>query len=209
MSFDLYHSHKSLVSWESTGPRSARYEESLSHLSRHPSRWAIAGQREQVSQAQMWAPWWPHPQNDRTEIREDREVERFQERERENGKGDSVVWMRELRPPEAREAERTDVGDSEQEVEAAACHTQGNHVRCPRGAQIFSLSRGHAPCWAPQNVTNQSCWPPPSIKIDQRPDWKFRKGLIGAPAAAEGSKDKQQFPLLAPWKKPTFNYLGI
>ena len=46
--------------------------------------------------------------------------------------------MRELRPPEAREAERTDVGDSEQEVEAAACHTQGNHVRCPRGAQIFS-----------------------------------------------------------------------
>ena len=34
MSFDPYHSHKSLVSWESAGPRSARYEESLSHLSR-------------------------------------------------------------------------------------------------------------------------------------------------------------------------------
>ena len=38
---------------------------------------------------------------------------------------------------------------------------------------------------------------PQSIGIDQRPD-KYRQGFIGAPAAAAGNKNKQQFPLLAP-----------
>ena len=38
---------------------------------------------------------------------------------------------------------------------------------------------------------------PQSIEIDQRPDKKFGEGCIGAPAAARGSEDKQQAPLLA------------
>ena len=32
-------------------------------------------------------------------------------------------------------------------------------------------------------VTNQGSWPPQSVKIDQRPDKKFRQGFMGAPAA--------------------------
>ena len=38
---------------------------------------------------------------------------------------------------------------------------------------------------------------PQSIEIDQRPGKKFRQGPFGVPAAAVGSKNKQQFPLLA------------
>ena len=39
---------------------------------------------------------------------------------------------------------------------------------------------------------------PQSIEIDQRPDKKFSQGFIGASTATEGSKNKEQFPLLAP-----------
>ena len=34
------------------------------------------------------------------------------------------------------------------------------------------------------------------IEIDYRPDKKFRQGFIEAPTAPEGSKNKEQFPLL-------------
>ena len=37
---------------------------------------------------------------------------------------------------------------------------------------------------------------PQSIEIDQRPDKKFSQGFIGASTATEGSKNKEQFPLL-------------
>ena len=38
---------------------------------------------------------------------------------------------------------------------------------------------------------------PQSIEIDQRADEKFRRGFIGAPAAAAWSENRQQVPLLA------------
>ena len=38
---------------------------------------------------------------------------------------------------------------------------------------------------------------PQSIEIDCRLDKKLRQGCIGVPAAAEGSENKQQNPLLA------------
>ena len=38
---------------------------------------------------------------------------------------------------------------------------------------------------------------PQSLDIDYRLDKKFRQGFFGVPAAAEGSKNKQQNPLLA------------
>ena len=38
---------------------------------------------------------------------------------------------------------------------------------------------------------------PQSIEIDKRPDKKFRQRFTGAPAAAAGSENKQQFPSLA------------
>ena len=37
---------------------------------------------------------------------------------------------------------------------------------------------------------------PQSIEIDQRPDKRFSQGFIGASTATEGSKNKEQFPLL-------------
>ena len=38
---------------------------------------------------------------------------------------------------------------------------------------------------------------PQAIEIAQGPDKKFKQGFIGAPAAAEGSENKQQVPLLS------------
>ena len=42
-------------------------------------------------------------------------------------------------------------------------------------------------------VTNQGFWPPQSIKIDQRPDKKFRQGFMGTPAAQRGWKQVTGF----------------
>ena len=117
--------------------------------------------------------------------------------------------MRELRPPEAREAERTNVGDSEQEVEAAACHTQGNHVRCPRGAQILS-SVGVDPHFGHHRLL------PTRVvglfhqqKLIRKQTRSSGKALLGPLLKQRGVRTGNSFPCLLPEKKPTFYYLGV
>ena len=43
-----------------------------------------------------------------------------------------------------------------------------------------------------KTVNDLGSWPPWSIGVDQRPDIKFRQGLIGVPAAPGGSEENKQ-----------------
>ena len=44
--------------------------------------------------------------------------------------------------------------------------------------------------------TDLGSWPPWSVDIDQRPDRKFWRGFVGAPAATEGAETSSRFPCL-------------
>lgn len=74
-----------------------------------------------------------------TEVREDREVERFQERKRGNRRGQRCLSEGTEALRGCGEAEGTNEVTVNKRLETAAGHTQGNQLRCPRGAQIFSL----------------------------------------------------------------------
>ena len=64
------------------------------------------------------------------------------------------------------------------------------------------LQGGHAPSYGAEPkidlLLTRVLGLPQSIETDQRPDMKSRQGFWGAPAAAEGSENKLQVPLLAP-----------
>ena len=59
------------------------------------------------------------------------------------------------------------------------------------------LSLAHHPSHNIKVLQSRVLGLPQQVEIDQRPDKKFRRGCMGAPAAAEESENKQQVSLLA------------
>ena len=104
----------------------------------YPPRWACAGQRGQVSQAERSdavAAWRPHSQNDRTKIREDRERSReiAGEGKGQRGGGSAVWWG--FRGQEGRVTQH---GDAETRGSVAACHLWASCVWWSWRSQILS-----------------------------------------------------------------------
>lgn len=65
------------------------------------------------------------------------------------------------------------------------------------GGSESALRSQHSPQQAMNVMLTRVLGLSPSIGIDYRPDRKSRRGFIGTPAAAIGSKNKQPGPLLA------------
>ena len=141
----LCHSHESAVRGSPPDQGLRRVRRASPRSACHPSRWAVAGQREQVSPAERSdavAACHPLSRRERTEAREDRETAGEGKRK---GGGESVAWMRVLRPPEARKADLPNVVMLKQEIQAATCQPRGSCIQWPPRCPDPLPRRGQLP----------------------------------------------------------------